>query len=56
MGRQAKNPCKHIVSFRVNEQELETLEQKAVASGMSRSRVMREILLKSENISNNKQF
>ena len=45
MGRSVKNPKKHIISFRVNEGEMETLQHLTEESGISISDLLRQTLL-----------
>ena len=45
MGKSVKNPKKHIVSCRVNEGEMETLQHLTEESGVSISDLLRQSLL-----------
>jgi len=45
MGRSVKHPKKHIVSCRVNEGEMETLQHLTEESGISISELLRQSLL-----------
>ncbi len=45
MGKSVKNPKKHIVSCRVNEGEMETLQHLTEESGISISELLRQSLL-----------
>jgi hypothetical protein len=45
MGKSVKNPKKHIVSCRVNEGEMETLQHLTEESGISISDLLRQSLL-----------
>ncbi len=45
MGRTVKSPKKHIVSCRVNEGEMETLQHLTEESGISISDLLRQCLL-----------
>ena len=45
MGRTVKNPKKHIISCRVNEGEMESLQYLTEESGISISELLRQTLL-----------
>ena len=45
MGKSVKSPKKHIVSCRVNEGEMETLQHLTEESGISISELLRQSLL-----------
>ena len=45
MGKSVKNPKKHIISSRINEGEMETLQHLTEASGISVSELLRQTLL-----------
>lgn len=45
MGKSVKNPKKHIVSCRVNEGEMETLQHLTEECGLSISELLRQSLL-----------
>jgi hypothetical protein len=44
MGKSVKNPKKHIVSCRINDLEMETLQQRAEAYDISISELLRQSL------------
>lgn len=44
MGRTSANPKKFIISCRVNHREMETLQKRAEASGLSITMLLRESL------------
>jgi hypothetical protein len=44
MGKTVENPKKYIISCRVNDQELQSLQGLAVQSGLSISKLLRRIL------------
>jgi hypothetical protein len=44
MGKSVQNPKKFIISCRVNDQEMELLQQKADKSGLSISNLLRQNL------------
>ncbi len=41
MGRSVEHPCQHIVSFRLNNQDRDLLNQWSLSSGMSVSAILR---------------
>ncbi len=41
MGKTVKLPCKHVISFRVNERERELLDHLSTLTGMNVSTIMR---------------
>lgn len=44
MGKAVENPCHHVISFRVNEQERKILDDWASAKGMNVSTMMRDLI------------
>lgn len=44
MGRTVKDPCNHVVSFRLNKEDLDKLNHWTETTGMNLSALMRKII------------
>jgi len=44
MGKKNKQPCKNVISFRINDQERQVLDKRATESGLNVSAMMREVV------------